>query len=76
MDVDVREIINILKIKIEDLQSRFPVHSIPATMIVELDELEGELNYWIAQLNSAEGECLDQIQAKTACIRNAPDERK
>jgi hypothetical protein len=76
MDVDVREIIKILKIIIEDLQSRLPAHSIPATMIVELDELEGELNYWITQLNSSEVESLEKIQAKTACIRNAPDERK
>ena len=56
MEVDVRERIKILQTKIDDLHKRLPAHSIPAAMIVELDELEGELSYWITQLNSIEGD--------------------
>jgi len=32
-----------IEAKIADLQARMPVHSIPATMLIELEELEEEL---------------------------------
>lgn len=37
------EMIKVLQRKIEDLKKRMPAHSIPPTMIAELDELEEEL---------------------------------
>jgi hypothetical protein len=37
------ELIEELKRQIEDLKKRLPAHSIPATMIAELDELEEAL---------------------------------
>ena len=39
-----------LKSRIADLKARLPAHSVPASMMIELDELEDEL----AQLQAAQ----------------------
>ncbi|NIN63781.1 MAG: histidine kinase [Anaerolineae bacterium] len=38
-----------LEKQLADLQSRLPAHSVPASMIAELDELEEELAQWQAE---------------------------
>jgi hypothetical protein len=54
MESDIREKIKTLQLNIEHLRSRFPAHSIPAAMLVELDQLDEELNFWMTQLSSSE----------------------
>lgn len=49
MELSISEKIRLLREKINDLQARFPAHSIPSAMIIELDELEGELDSLLAQ---------------------------
>jgi hypothetical protein len=62
MELSINDKIKILQEKIEDLQLRMPAHSIPASMIIELDDLEAELNFWVSQLGSAENNSPDKIQ--------------
>lgn len=55
MEVTIKERIRSIQKRIEELLERFPAHSIPQTMLIELDELEEELNTLMREANSVEG---------------------
>lgn len=54
----IKERIRLIQKQIKDLEARLPAHSIPQSMVLELDELEDELARLMAELNNLDKEDL------------------
>lgn len=62
MELHITEKIRLLQEQIDDLRSQFPAHSIPTAMIIKLDELEEERDYWIIQLGLEKDRNIEQSE--------------